>query len=90
MIREAGSDFWEVIPGKKIHVEKQKKVSDNMWYAWSKLISEGGIKQDKNLGIPGKSIREFPGSLYENSGKQSGIAATLYLMGAFSGTWWEH
>ena len=36
-----------------------KLVSDNMWYVQSKLISEGGIKQDGNSGIPGKSILEF-------------------------------
>ena len=30
-----------------------------MWYVWSKLIIEGGIKWDGNSGIPGKSIPEI-------------------------------
>ena len=48
-----------------------KLVSDNMWYLWSKLICEG----ESN----GMGIREFPRSLYGNSGKQTGIATILTL-----------
>ena len=49
-----------------------KLVSDNMWYVRWKLFSEG-----ESNGRTG--IREFPGSLYGNTGKQAGIAARLYL-----------
>ena len=35
-----------------------------MWYVRSKLISEWGIKRDRNSGIPEKSMWEFSGKSY--------------------------